>query len=182
MRLDTTVEPDPLTRAVLELERFVATGGWDGPLRVFALIRPAEAMAADPALRAQLPSDLVAAADVDPASLTSVEQEDLPEGESLEEVLGQMAWPSSVVGAAAVIERFVVPPEAERDLPADEKEALQVLLAHPDRQDVRLAVGVLRDGGSCCAVRTRAHDCDTDVGVGPDLAPGLVHALRQTLT
>lgn len=173
--------PSPLETAVLELERFVARAGWDGPLRVFALIRPARAMAADPGLRDALPPDLVAAADADPAAITSVEQEGLPEADSVEEVLGQIAWPATVDGAAVVVERFVVPPQAEQDLSADPQEALAQLMAHPQRQDMRLAVGVLREGPACCAVRTRAHDADHLVGLGPDVAPGLVEALRQTL-
>ena len=173
--------PTPLEAAVLELERFVARDGWDGPLRVFALIRPARAMAADPSLRDSLPPDLVADADSDPESIVSVEQEGLPEADSVEEVLGRIAWPPTVDGAAVVLERFVVPPEAERELSGDQQEALEQLLAHPGRQDVRLAVGVLRDGPACCAVRTRANDADHLVGTGPDVAPGLVAALRQTL-
>ncbi len=76
----------------------------------------------------------------------------------------------------------MVPPEAERDLPESPDEALDVLMAHPERQDVRLAVGVLRDGTSSCAIRTRGNDHDFAVGSGPDLAPGLVHALTDTLT
>ena len=171
-----------LDRAVRELERHVARGGWDGPLRVFALIRTAEAIAADPSLREQLPPDLVATADADPSSITSVEQEGLPEGDTIEEVLGRITWPPSVHGAAVVVERFVVPPEAERDLPDDPDAALRLLLAHPERQDVRLAVGVLRDGSSSCAVRSRVADEDFSVGTGPDVAPGLVAALLDTLT
>lgn len=178
---NVTETSGPLDRAVRELERHVARGGWDGPLRVFALIRTAEAIAADPGLREQLPPDLVATADADPGSITSVEQEDLPGGESIEDVLARIAWPETVHGAAAVVERFVVPPEAERDLPSDPDEALRQLLAHPDRQDVRLAVGVLRDGTSSCAVRSRSADEDFSVGTGADVAPGLVAALLATL-
>ncbi len=176
-----TTRASPLDRAVRELERHVARGGWDGPLRVFALIRTADAITADPALREQLPPDLVATADADPSSITSVEQEGLPEGESIEDVLGRIAWPDTVHGAAMVVERFVVPPEAERDLPADTDEALRLLLEHPARQDVRLAVGVLRDGTSSCAVRSRSADEDFSVGTGADVAPGLVAALLATL-
>lgn len=171
----------PLDRAVRELERHVARGGWDGPLRVFALIRTAEAIGRDPSLRDQLPLDLVASAEGDPEHITSVEQEGLPDGDSVEQVLGSITWPDAVDGAAVVVERFVVPPEAERDLPSDPEHALDVLMAHPERQDVRLAVGVLRDGTSSCAVRTRGNDQDFAVGSGPDLAPGLVHALADTL-
>lgn len=172
----------PLDRAVRELERHVARGGWDGPVRVFALIRTGEAMASDPSLRTQLPPDLVASADADPEHITSVEQEDLPAGDTIEELLGQITWPPSVDGAAVVVERIVVPPEAEQGLPDDAAAAVEALMAHPDRQDVRLAAGVLRDGTSACAVRQRSHDQDFSVGTGPDLAPGLVSALLGTLT
>lgn len=170
-----------LDRAVRELERHVAAGGWDGPVRVFALVLTARAMRADPSLRQQLPADVVAQADADPSHITSVEQEDLPAGDTLEAVLGRIAWPPTVDGAAVVVERFVVPPEAERGLPDDPGAALEALLAHPQRQDVRLAAAVLRDGSSACAVRTRSHDEDFAVGTGPDVAPGLVTALRSTL-
>ena len=176
-----TRRDDPLDRTVRELERHVARSGWDGPVRVFALVRTCRAMQADPGLRGQLPADVVAGADADPDHITSVEQEDLPTGASLEEVLGQITWPPTVDGAAVVVERFVVPPEAEGGLPEDPEAALQTLLQHPDRQDVRLAAGVLRDGTTACAIRTRAHDEDFAVGTGPDLAPGLVSALRTTL-
>jgi len=58
---------------------------------------------------------------------------------------------------------------------------MESLLAHPERDDVRMAVGVLRSGESWCAVRTRSHDEDTSVIGGPDLVPGLVEGLRATL-
>jgi hypothetical protein len=170
-----------LDRAVRELERHVARGGWDGPVRLFALLRTAEAIARDPALRDQLPPDLVASADADPGHVTSVEQEDLPQVDRIEDLLGEIAWPDAVDGAAIVLERIVVPPEAEADLPADPELAQQRLLEHPAREDVRMAAGVLRTGQSACALRTRRHDDDGAVASGPDLVPGLVAALRTTL-
>jgi hypothetical protein len=182
---DDTPGPDPTARAldaaVREVERHVARGGWDGPVRVFALIRTAEAIARDPGLRHQLPPDLVASADADPHHVTSIEQEDLPEATTIEGLLGRITWPPQVDGAAVVLERIVVPPEAEAGLPADEQAALQQLLDHPAREDVRMAAGVLRSGPSSCALRTRRHDEDAAVASGPDLVPGLVAALRATL-
>ena len=172
----------PLDRAVRELERHVARGGWDAPVRVFALIRTGVALGRDPSLAEQLPADLVATAQADPDHITSVEQEDLPDAGSIEELLAQIAWPASVDGAAITCERMVVPPEVETDLPADPVEAVRYLMDHPARQDVRLAVGVLRDGSTSCALRTRSHDEDFAVGTGPDLAPGLVAALHATLS
>lgn len=169
-----------LAEAVVEIERHVATGGWDGPVRVFALVRTATALDAEPALAQQLPPDVLAAAAASPDHLTSVEQEGLPASDDLEGLLGAIAWPDGVDGAAVTVERIVLPPDAEEGLPEDPEAALAALLAHPQRQDVRLAVGVLRDGAAWCAVRQRAADSDDAVGQGPDVVPGLIDALRAT--
>ncbi len=178
-------EPRParsaIADAVHEIERHVAGGGWDGPVRVFALVRTAAALAADPGLADRLPPDAVAAAHADGAHLMSVEQEGLPPAGSLEDLLGRLSWPPTVDGVALVVERVVLPSAAEAAMPADPEEALAYLMAHPDRQDVRIAVGVLRDGGSWCAVRARANDDDAAVAGGADLVPGLVAAVAATL-
>lgn len=184
---DTSADQPPvspaqraLAEAVAEIERHVATGGWDGPVRVFALVRTQAALDAEPALAGQLPPEVLAVAASDPDHLTSVEQEGLPASDDLEGLLGAIAWPDGVHGAALTVERIVLPPEAEQGLPEDADAALTALLAHPQRQDVRLAVGVLRDGTSWCAVRQRAADRDDAVGQGADVVPGLVEALRAT--
>lgn len=169
-----------LAEAVVEIERHVATGGWDGPVRVFALVRTAAALDAEPSLARQLPAEVLAAAAADPEHLTSVEQEGLPASDDLEGLLASIAWPDGVHGAAITVERIILPPEAEADLPTDPDAALAALLAHPQRQDVRIAAGVLRSGEGWCAVRTRAEDADIAVGQGPDVVPGLVDALRAT--
>lgn len=181
--MESTPNPrqDAVLRAVLELEQHVAAAGWDGPVRLFALVHTASALARDPNLARQLPPDVVAAAQDDSEHLTAVEQDGLPEVGSLEELLGSLAWPSTVDGVALVVERIVVPPEAESDLPVDEEAALEWLQTHPQRRDVRLAAGVLRDGTAASAVRARDHDSDDQVAVGPDLVPGLVAALAATL-
>jgi len=172
---------DALADAVREIEHHVASAGWDGPVRVFALVRTQEALAAEPALADQLTPEVLAAARAEPWHLTSVEQEGLPAADDLEGLLAELSWPPTVHGAAVTVERVVLPPAAEAAMPQDPDAALAYLLAHPDRQDVRLAVGVLRDGPAWCAVRTRAHDSDDAVGQGPDLVPGLVEAVRSTL-
>lgn len=173
--------PATLARAVHEIERHVAGGGWDGPVRVFALVRTARALADDPGLADRLPADVVAAARADAEHLTSVEQEGLPAAASLEELLGRLSWPATVDGAAVVVERVVLPTAAEAAMPADPEAALDYLMAHPERQDVRIAVGALRSGGAWCAVRTRAADDDAAVAGGADLVPGLVAAVAATL-
>ncbi|MBO0922888.1 hypothetical protein J1G44_00125 [Cellulomonas sp. zg-ZUI199] len=170
-----------LADAVREIEHHVAAAGWDAPVRVFALVRTQSALDAEPGLADQLTPDVLAAARADDQHLTSIEQEGLPAAEDLEQLLGGLTWPPTVDGAAVTVERVVLPPGVEEDLPADPDQALAALLAHPQRQDVRLAVGVLRNGPAWCAVRTRAHDSDDAVGQGPDLVPGLVEAVRATL-
>ncbi len=167
---------DPLEIVTLDVERHVARAGWDQLARLFALVPTAELVAQAPGLDAGL-----AAQDLAPGALSAVEQEGLDPRAGVEELLGRIAWPSSVVGALIVLERIVVPPEAERDLPADAAAATARLATHPDRQDVRLAAAVTRSGARVCLLRQRAHDRDDRVASGRDIAPGLVAALQATL-
>jgi len=168
---------DPLAVAALDTERHVATAGWDQPARLFALVRTADLLEREPQLREQMgPADLAEGA------FTAIEQEGLPATSSLETLLGRIAWPDEVDGCAFAIERMVVPPDAERDLPARRPEdAVDHLASHPDRKDVRLLVAVLRDGSAICLLRQRDHDRDDAVATGKDIAPGLVEALKATL-
>lgn len=167
---------EPLARCALETERHVAGSGWDQAPRVFALVETSELLAAEPGLR-----DSMSVTDLVPGALTAIEQEGFARTSSIESLLGRLAWPETVHGAAVAIERVVVPPEAERDLPDDPTEAAEQLAQHPDRQDVRLLVAVHRDGRGICLLRQRAHDRDDRVAMGEDIAPGLLHALRATL-
>lgn len=164
----------PLVTCALETERHVAAAGWDQPPRLFALVRTAGLLEREPQLRAQLAGD-------DDDAFAAIEQEGLPDSSSLESMLAQLAWPDDVDGVALAVERLVVPPEAERDLPDDPGQAAATLAAHPDRKDVRLLVAVLRDGESTCLLRQRDHDTDDKVASGSDIAPGLVQALSATL-
>jgi hypothetical protein len=173
---------DALQRTVQELERHVAGQGWDGPVRVYALIRTGDALQRDPSLAERLPTDVLREAGQDTEHLTAVEQEGLPAVSELGELLGTISWPDTVDGTAVVVERIVLPPEAEAGLPDDPEQAQAALLADPRRRDLRLAVGVLRNGARACAIRTRDHDSDDQVLTGPDLVPNLVTALADTLT
>lgn len=172
-------------RAVLtlvrELEQHVATDGWDGPWRLFALVRTAGALDRDPELAQRLPAEVVAAARADTEHLTAVEQDDLPDAETVETVLAQIAWPDTVDGVALVVERVVLPAQAEEGIPDDAAAAIEYITEHPERQDLRLAAAVLRDGTSGCAIRSRDHDADDRVALGTDLVPALVEALATTL-
>jgi hypothetical protein len=167
---------DPLTIAALDTERHVAASGWDQNPRVFALVPTEDLLEREPHLRAGM-----SGSDLAPGALSAIEQEDLPRTSSLESLLGRMSWPETVAGVAIAVERVVVPPEAERDLPKNPEQAMEALAAHPDRRDVRLLVAVTRDGRSRCLLRQRAHDRDDQVAMGEDIAPGLVHALKATL-
>lgn len=162
--------PTPLVHVAAETERHVARAGWDQAPRLFALVATADLLAHEPTLRSGL-----AGADAD--ELSAVEQEGMPDTSSIESMLGRLAWPQEVLGVAFAVERIVVPPDAERDLPADPHEAIAVLADHPQRQDVRVLAAVLRSGEHVCLVRQRTHDVDHLVASGPDLAPGLVAAL-----
>ena len=172
---------DALAVAVRDIERHVAAGGWDGPTRLYALVPTMAVLSAQPDLAPSLlPSGSPDAVPGD--HLTPVEQDELPAHDTVLGLLGQLAWPPEVDGAALVVERVTLPPEAEADLPDDPDQARAFAAHHPKRHDVRLAVGVLRDGSRSCALRSRAHDADEAVLVGPDLAPDLADALAATLS
>ncbi len=165
--------PDsPLRRAALEMESHVAVDGWDQTPRLFALVATADLMATQPGLAEQLSSDS--------GEITLVEQ-DLPHDRSLEDLLTEIAWPDSVIGCAAVLERIMLPPEAEAALPDDADEMMLAAAAHPDRREVRLIAAVTRNGAAHSGVRGREAD-NAELLEGPDLVPGLIEQLRQTLT
>ena len=46
-------------------------------------------------------------------SLTPVEQDQLPAEHRLEDTLESIVWPPEVTGCAAVVERLVLPPDAD---------------------------------------------------------------------
>ena len=167
-----------LVELVREIEKHVASEGWDQNPRMFALARTSELVRLEPEL-----ADALGAAAEDPESLTPIEQEPLEHERGLDEVLATTMWPTEVAGAALVIERVVLPPSAEDALvDGDPAAAEQAAAEHPARQDVRMAVLVTRDGGRICAVRLRSHDVDDEVLVGEDIVPRLADALAATLS
>ncbi|MFC5280919.1 PPA1309 family protein [Arcanobacterium canis] len=170
-----------LRDATADIESHVNRFGWDGPVRVFALINARAALDAHPALAGELPADVEASAITDPHTLFSVEQEDLPHVDSLEELFGSIMWPPNVDGAAISTERVVLPPNVEVTLPDDEAAAMEILKNHPERQDVRIVASVMRSGESWCIVRMRHFDDDSMRISSPDAVPGLVEGLRETL-
>lgn len=165
-----------LDRLTLDIERHAAAAGWDQPVHLFALVETADLLRREPQLAEQL--GLAAAA---PGDLTPVDQGELPEHSTLEDLLAGISWPSEVLGTALTVERLMVPPEVERGMPQDEGEALGWLAGHPQRQEVRIVVAVLRDGSRSTALRMRSHDDETSVLTGENLVPGLADALSATL-
>ena len=117
----------------------------------------------------------------DDGSFTPIEQDGLPQGVPLEQALETIAWPVSVIGCAAVVERLVLPPEVDVEIPEDAGEAEQFAREHPLRQEVRIVAGATRAGASYCALRLRAHDDEQSVVDGTDLVPGLIQLLHATL-
>jgi hypothetical protein len=171
--LSAEAGPDEgLSRAVLEIERHAAEAGWDQPARLFALVETARLAEREPHLADTLGD----------AVLTPIEQEGLAAGHALEEQLAGITWPETVLGCAALVERVVLPPDVEAQLPDEAGPAATFAAAHPDRQEVRIVAAATRTGASYCALRLRAHDEDASVLTGPDLVPGLLALVRGTLS
>lgn len=175
---NTSMAANPLTRAVLEIDEYASGLGWDQPARLFALVDTAHLRTQEPALAAQL------GLEDEPVTtgLTPIEQDEVPTDKPLDEFLGTIAWPDAVTGCALTVERLMLPPSAEASVPQDLDGARLAswVAAHPERQEVRMTVAVLRDGARESALRLRAKDSAVDVLTGPDLVPGLAEALAAT--
>jgi hypothetical protein len=86
-----------------------------------------------------------------------------------------------VLGVVLAHEVLVLPPSAEAALEASENPAV-VAASHDARREVRMCVGVVRDGTRACVLRLRGQDGAPDERVGgADLAPALADALLATL-
>jgi hypothetical protein len=188
---------DPLRLAVREIEAHVEEGGWDTPPRLFALASTADLLEREPQL-----ARMLGVTDAAAGALTPIEQEELPPNAAtdLARALATIAWPDEVVGCALAHEALVLPPAAEAELDAlpPETDAAAFAAHHPDRREVRLVVGVLRDGSRASCLRLRPKpdaaagrvelDAETrTTGVfeaelveAPDLAPGVSAALLAT--
>ncbi|QIK75667.1 PPA1309 family protein [Nocardioides piscis] len=174
---EISLPQDPaLAAAILEIESHIADGGWDQPARLYALVDTARIVAQEPELAADMGLDVAAAE----GSFTPVEQ-DTPQDQRLEVTLESIGWPPEVTGCAAVVERLVLPPEVDDEIPEDPEAAEEFAREHPLRQEVRIVAGATRAGATYCALRLRAHDDDQSVVDGTELVPGLLDLLRGTL-
>jgi len=176
--LDAELETDPaLAAAVLEIEEHAAGEGWDRGARLYALVDTAALVEQEPALASMMGLDAASAQ----GSLTPIEQDQLAPEVQLEDVLPTIVWPEGVVGCAAVVERLVLPPGADADIPESPQAAAEYAATHPDRQEVRIIAGVTRAGATYSALRLRAHDEASSVVGGADLVPQLTQLLASTL-
>ena len=171
-----TAPPSPALLAVVgEVEGHVAEAGWDQPAQLFALVDTEELLRAEPQLAESL--GLVVAR---PGSLTPIAQDQLGDA-PLDEQLATMLFGPEVLGVVLVHEVLVLPPSAENVLD-DAEDPAGAAAEHPERREVRMAVGVMRDGSREAVLRLRATGDEEDERVtGGDLAPGLAEALLATL-
>lgn len=161
-----------LISCLMDIERHVGSAGWDQPARLFALVTTSTLLDVEPHLRGRVP-------DMTPEALTAIEQDDFKATDDLGERLAGIFWPETVEGCALAVERAFLPAGFEDDLPGDDAEAAAFVAAHPAKTDVRVVVGVLRDG-SRHGVARLLSDPDELLGAD-DLVPGLADALAETL-
>ncbi|MEU1848363.1 PPA1309 family protein [Streptomyces sp. NPDC019990] len=175
---NTPMAANPLTRAVLEIDEYASGLGWDQPARLFALVDTARLRTEQPSLADRLGLD----DESEHSGLTPIEQDEIPTGKPLDEFLATIAWPDAVAGCALTVERLMLPPSAEAQVPQnlDEAALSKWVAEHPERQEVRMTVAVLRDGTRDSALRLREKDSPTEVLTGSDLVPGLAEALSAT--
>ncbi|WP_242491674.1 PPA1309 family protein [Actinomyces minihominis] len=166
-----------LRKVTEEIEAGAARLGWDRPPAVYALV-PTRQLLETPDIPEDVLNDLREAWDGTSEHLSAILQDSIPNDE-LEETLPKLAWPETVFGSALTVERIIVPPEVEDEAPEDPEAALEFISSHPARTDVRLTIGVTRDGDSWCAVRARTFDDPNRVGKGENLVPALVEALKM---
>lgn len=169
---------DPaLASAVLEVEAHVGREGWEQPSRLYALVDTVRFVEAEPQMAEAMGLTETAV----PGSLTAIEQEQFGSDNPIERALETIVWPPAVDGCCVVVERLVLPPEVDADIPEDPEEAAAFAADHPLRQTVRMVAGATRAGATYCALRLKAHDDEQSVVDGTDLVPGLLDLVLQTL-
>jgi hypothetical protein len=165
-----------LLAVVVEVEGHLSEAGWDQPPQLFALVDTEELLRNEPQLAETM--GLVVSR---PGALTPIAQDPLTEG-ALDEQLASMMFGPEVLGVVLAHEVLILPPSAESALDEVEDPAAAAA-SHPERREVRMAVGVLRDGSreSVLRLRAREGEAEDERVTGGDLAPGLADALFSTL-
>lgn len=165
-------DPSRLIACLADIERHVSDNGWDQPARLFALVATSTLLEVEPQLQGRVPET---AAD----ALTAVEQDDFASGVDVLERLHQIFFPATVDGVAIAMERSFLPPKFEDEIPDDPDAAVDFVMQHPEKTDVRVVVGVLRDGTQHGLARLVSNP--EDLLGAADLVPGLSEALNSTL-
>ena len=174
----TSDSADALVAALLELDRYVDQAGWDQPPRLFALVLTDSLAAAEPALSRSLGLRTSDAGGL-PGALTAIEQDDFRSSGDLTEDLAAVEWPDTVHGCAVTAVRTFLPAAYETELPTDPAAAAAVVAEHPQRQEIRVVVGVDRAGNRHGVGRLGSRP--EELLGAPDLVPGLASALAHTL-
>ncbi|WP_233558246.1 PPA1309 family protein [Tessaracoccus sp. OH4464_COT-324] len=163
---------DRLVAVLLDIEQHVAELGWDQPARLFALVPTAELIRMEPHLTGQL-------AQGTPDALSAVEQDEFKATDNLAAKLAEIYFPETVEGVAITLERTFLPAKYESDVPEDDAAAVDFVRSHPEHEEIRAVVGVLRDGSRHCLARLKSHP--EELLRGEDVIPNLPEALGQTL-
>lgn len=171
-----TAPPSPVLLSVVgEVESHVSEAGWDQPPQLFALVDTEELLRAEPQLAQSL--GLVVAR---PGSITPIAQDTLTAA-PLDEQLASVVFGTEVLGVILAHEVLVLPPSAEPSIEGAD-DPTEAAADHPERREVRMVVGVLRDGSREAVLRLRGAEGEADdLVTGGDLAPALAEALMATL-
>lgn len=167
-----------LITAVIELEQLANETGWDQSPQLYALVKTREIIDKLTFLTDEEHQALTQTTLVNPEHLFSIYQDQM---DNPIEKLHTVYFDEEVAGVALVMERIMIPADAETAIPEEEQARDQYLLSHHQREDIRMAVGVLRSGETWCAIRSRSHDDDKLVAQGPTLIPEVIKALAETL-
>lgn len=166
-----SVQQERLSAALIEIEHFVARSGWDQPSRLFALVPTVELLAAEPALGGQLQVTT-------PDQLSSVEQDDFHPGSDILQTLASISWPPTVAGAALTTQRTFLPADLESQIPLDPDQAADFVANHPQHEEIRVVIGVMRDGTHYGVARLASNP--EELLAGDNLVPALSNALMRT--
>jgi hypothetical protein len=165
-------DPTRLIAALADVERHVSDLGWDQPARLFALVGTKDLLEREPQLAGRVPQG------ADDA-MSAVEQDEFTATDNVFKKLSEIYFPETVEGVALALERTMLPSEHEDEVPAGDADAADFVRKHPKRIDVRIVVGVTRDGARHGLARLKSNP--DDLLGAEDLVPGLADALMETL-
>ena len=153
------------------------SAGWDGPVRVFALVRTAgdARSRARPRRPARRPTVAGRRARRRRATSPRSSRRSCPRADDLEDLLAGLSWPATVDGAAVIVERVVLPPAAEEAMPHDPDAALDVPAGPPrapGRAPRRRRAARRAEPGARCAPGRTTTTTPVAAGPGPGARPG----------